>query len=61
MVLLAALGMLAIGVILLVWPRATLTVVAILLGAALVIGGIFRLVEGFTARQASGAGQPAMC
>lgn len=56
-VLLAALGMLAIGVILLVWPRATLTVVAILLGAALVIGGIFRLVEGFTARQASGAGR----
>lgn len=54
-VLAIALGMLAIGVILLVWPRATLTVVAILLGAALVIGGIFRLVEGFTAHQASGA------
>ena len=54
-VLLVALGMLAVGVILLVWPRATLTVVAILLGAALVIGGIFRLVEGFAARDASGA------
>jgi uncharacterized membrane protein HdeD (DUF308 family) len=54
-VLLAALGLLAVGVILLVWPRATLTVVAILLGVALVIGGIFRLVEGFTTHGASGA------
>jgi uncharacterized membrane protein HdeD (DUF308 family) len=54
-VLAIALGMLAVGVMLLVWPRATLTVVAILLGVALVIGGIFRLVEGFTARDASGA------
>jgi uncharacterized membrane protein HdeD (DUF308 family) len=54
-VLLAALGLLAVGVILLAWPRATLTVVAILLGVALVIGGIFRLVEGFTTRHASGA------
>lgn len=54
-VLLAALGMLAVGVILLVWPRATLSAVAILLGVALVIGGLFRLVEGFAARSASGA------
>jgi uncharacterized membrane protein HdeD (DUF308 family) len=54
-VLAIALGMLAIGIMLLAWPRATLTVVAVLLGAALVIGGIFRLVEGFTARDASGA------
>jgi uncharacterized membrane protein HdeD (DUF308 family) len=54
-VLAVALGMLAVGVMLLVWPGATLTVVAILLGAALVIGGIFRLAEGFTARHSSGA------
>ena len=45
---------LAVGVLLLAWPRATLTVVAILLGAGLVISGLFRLVEGFTASDASG-------
>ena len=53
-VLTAALATLAVGVILLVWPRATLTIVAILLGAGLVISGLFRLVEGFTARDTSG-------
>jgi uncharacterized membrane protein HdeD (DUF308 family) len=58
-VLAIALGMLAIGIILLAWPRATLTIVAVLLGAALVIGGIFRLVEGFTASGASGAARAA--
>jgi uncharacterized membrane protein HdeD (DUF308 family) len=44
----------AVGVLLLAWPKATLTVVAILLGAGLVISGLFRLVEGFTARDAGG-------
>ena len=38
----------------LAWPKATLTIVAILLGAGLVISGVFRLAEGFTARDATG-------
>jgi uncharacterized membrane protein HdeD (DUF308 family) len=42
-------------VLLLVWPKETLTVVAILLGAALLVAGLFRLFEGFTAEDASGA------
>jgi uncharacterized membrane protein HdeD (DUF308 family) len=53
-VLTAAVATLAVGVILLVWPKATLAIVAILLGAGLVISGLFRLVEGFTARDTSG-------
>jgi uncharacterized membrane protein HdeD (DUF308 family) len=53
-VLTAALATLAVGILLLVWPRATLTIVAILLGAGLVISGLYRLVEGFTARDTSG-------
>jgi uncharacterized membrane protein HdeD (DUF308 family) len=44
----AAIGMLAAGVLLLVWPKATLTVVAILIGAALLVAGVFRLVDGIT-------------
>jgi len=53
-VLTAALATLAVGIILLVWPKATLTIVAILLGAGLVISGLYRLVEGFTAQDTSG-------
>jgi uncharacterized membrane protein HdeD (DUF308 family) len=53
-VLTAAVLTLAVGVLLLAWPRATLTVVAVLLGAGLVISGLYRLVEGFAARDASG-------
>ena len=54
-VLAAAVGVAAVGVLLLVWPKETLTVVAILLGAALLVAGLFRLFEGFTAKDASGA------
>jgi uncharacterized membrane protein HdeD (DUF308 family) len=50
----AAIGMLAAGVLLLVWPKATLTVVAILIGAALLVAGVFRLVDGIMARGESG-------
>ncbi len=49
-VLTVAVATLAVGVMLLAWPQATLTIVAILLGAALVISGLYRLFEGFTAR-----------
>lgn len=44
----------ALGLILLVWPKATLIVVAALLGAALLVSGIFRLIHGFTAHDATG-------
>ncbi|MBO0833874.1 MAG: DUF308 domain-containing protein [Actinobacteria bacterium] len=53
-VLLGGLGMIALGIMLLVWPHASLTVVAILIGAALVVSGLVRLWEGFTASNASG-------
>jgi uncharacterized membrane protein HdeD (DUF308 family) len=53
-VLTAAVAALIVGVLLLAWPTATLTVVAILLGVALVATGLLRLFEGFTARDRSG-------
>ena len=53
-VLAGGLGMIAVGVILLVWPHASLTVVAILVGAALVVSGLVRLWEGLTASNHSG-------
>jgi uncharacterized membrane protein HdeD (DUF308 family) len=52
--MLAALGTLAVGVMLLVWPTATLTIVAILIGAALLVSGVFRLFDGITAHGESG-------
>jgi uncharacterized membrane protein HdeD (DUF308 family) len=48
-VLAAAVAALAVGVLLLAWPAATLTVVAILLGVSLVAAGLYRLFEGFAA------------
>jgi uncharacterized membrane protein HdeD (DUF308 family) len=51
----AAIGMIAVGILLLVWPHATLTVVAILIGAALVVTGLLRLFDGVTARGDAGA------
>jgi uncharacterized membrane protein HdeD (DUF308 family) len=53
-VLLGALGMIALGIMLLVWPHASLTVVAILIGAAIVVSGLVRLWEGLTASDRSG-------
>ncbi len=50
----AAIGSLILGAILLAWPKETLTVVAVLIGAALVVAGLLRLVDGFTARDTSG-------
>jgi uncharacterized membrane protein HdeD (DUF308 family) len=50
----AAVGMLAAGVLLLVWPTATLTVVAIVIGAALLLAGVLRLVDGIMSRGESG-------
>ncbi len=53
-VLFGALAMIAVGVMLLVWPSASLNVVAVLIGAAIVASGVVRLYEGFTARAESG-------
>jgi uncharacterized membrane protein HdeD (DUF308 family) len=53
-VLLGGLGMIALGICLLVWPHASLTVVAVLIGAALVVSGLIRLWEGLSASNRSG-------
>jgi uncharacterized membrane protein HdeD (DUF308 family) len=53
-VLACALGVIAVGIMLLVWPSATLTVVAILIGAGLLVAGVMRLVDGIAARSESG-------
>jgi uncharacterized membrane protein HdeD (DUF308 family) len=49
----------AAGLILLVWPQATVIVVAYLLGAALLVSGLFRLVTGFAGRGLSGGSRAA--
>jgi uncharacterized membrane protein HdeD (DUF308 family) len=53
-VMLVAVLTLACGVILLVWPNETLIIVAAVIGAALLVTGLFRLISGFTARDVSG-------
>jgi uncharacterized membrane protein HdeD (DUF308 family) len=53
-VLIAAVAMVALGVLVLVWPSESLRVLAILVGLALVASGLVRLFEGFTARAESG-------
>jgi uncharacterized membrane protein HdeD (DUF308 family) len=53
-VLLCGLGLIALGIALLVWPHASLTVVAILIGAAILVAGLVKLWEGFTAKAESG-------
>jgi uncharacterized membrane protein HdeD (DUF308 family) len=57
--LLGALVMIGLGIALLVWPHASLTVVAILFGAALVVSGAVRLYEGFTAHGGQSGGMRA--
>ena len=52
--LLVALGMIAVGIMLLVWPHASLTIIAILIGAAVLGTGLVKLWEGFTARSEAG-------
>ncbi len=54
-VVLGAIGLVGLGIALLVWPSASLTVVAILIGAAVLVSGLARLYEGFTASSQSGA------
>ncbi len=52
----AGIGSLILGVILLAWPKETLTIVAVLIGAALIVAGLLRLVDGFTAHDPAAAG-----
>ena len=53
-VLLCGLGLIALGIMLLVWPAASLTLVAILIGCAVLVAGVVKLFEGFTASNYSG-------
>jgi uncharacterized membrane protein HdeD (DUF308 family) len=53
-VLCGGLGLIAVGIMMIVWPAATLTLVAILIGAALVVSGVVKLWEGFTSRTEGG-------
>jgi uncharacterized membrane protein HdeD (DUF308 family) len=53
-VLLCGLGMIALGIMLLVWPAAALTLVAVLIGAAVLVAGLVKLFEAFTASNHSG-------
>jgi uncharacterized membrane protein HdeD (DUF308 family) len=50
----AGLACLVVGLLLLFWPKATLTIAAILIGASLIVAGLLRLIDGFTAHDASG-------
>jgi uncharacterized membrane protein HdeD (DUF308 family) len=50
----AAVGCVAVGILLLAWPSATLTIVAILLGVSLLVSGLLRLFDGFTASEETG-------
>ncbi|MGI9612136.1 MAG: HdeD family acid-resistance protein [Acidimicrobiales bacterium] len=40
----------AMGVVVMVWPRQTLTVLSVLLGIQLVVFGLFRLISAFSSR-----------
>jgi len=50
----AGIGAIVVGIVLLIWPKATLTIVAVLIGISLIIAGLLRLIDGFTAHDASG-------
>ena len=50
----AGIASVVVGVIMLIWPKETLTVVAVLIGIALVVAGVLRLMDGFTSHEASG-------
>ncbi len=54
-----AILLVAVGVLLVAWPRATLIIVAILLGAGLVIAGLYRFIDGIAARDMGGGARAA--
>lgn len=59
LVLTYALITVVLGIMMLVWPEATLVVVAVLFAIQLLIGGIFQIVQAIAADEASG-GQRAL-
>ncbi|HVB42641.1 MAG TPA: HdeD family acid-resistance protein [Streptosporangiaceae bacterium] len=50
----AGIGSLVVGVLLLAWPTATLTIAAVLIGISLIVAGVLQLMNGFTAPERSG-------
>jgi uncharacterized membrane protein HdeD (DUF308 family) len=50
---------LVVGVLVLVWPQATVSIFAVLLGIYFVILGIVRVVQGFTDKDLNGGGRAA--
>ena len=54
LLMLGALGLIAVGIMLVAWPHVTLFVAAILVGAGLIVTGIAKLWEGFTNRDRGG-------
>jgi uncharacterized membrane protein HdeD (DUF308 family) len=50
----AGIASVVVGVILLAWPKQTLTIVAVLIGIALIVAGVLGLMDGFTSHEASG-------
>lgn len=50
----AGIASIVVGAILLAWPKETLRVVAVLIGIALIVAGVMRLMDGFTSHEASG-------
>jgi uncharacterized membrane protein HdeD (DUF308 family) len=55
----AGILLMAVGVILVAWPKATLIIVAILLGAGLVISGVYRFIAGIADSDLSGGARAA--
>jgi len=55
----AGLGLSAVGIVVLAWPKETLAVLAILIGAALIVSGGLRLFEAFRPRGEDAAGRRA--
>ncbi len=49
-----ALGCVVVGILLLAWPKATLAIVAVLIGIALIVAGLQRLIHGFADAEAGG-------
>lgn len=54
-----AVSALIIGVLVLVWPQATVSILAVLLGIYFVILGIVRVIQGFVDKELNGGGKAA--
>jgi hypothetical protein len=54
-----ALAALVIGILVLVWPQATVSILAVLLGIYFAIIGIVRVIQGFVSKELNGGGRAA--